>query len=90
MTNIKDGTWWKERPTRRWDDKMKPYLTTTRRKNVTCGTVDLESCKTVDPSASSDELSGLLCGVRVVIYSQLPINKTMYLPEKLAFLQFVY
>lgn len=58
---------WKERSTRRWEDKIKVHLTARRRKKVTCGTVDLASCKPADLSASSDELSCLLCGVRVVI-----------------------
>jgi len=57
----------KERPTRRWEDKIKVHLASRRRKNVTCVTVDLASCKTADQSASSDELPGLLCGMRVVI-----------------------
>lgn len=30
---------WKERPTKRWEDKIKVHLTATRRKNVRCGTV---------------------------------------------------
>jgi hypothetical protein len=58
---------WKERPTRRWEDKIKVHLTATRRKNVTCDTADLGSCKTLDPIASSDELLGILCGIWFVI-----------------------
>jgi len=53
------------------------HLTSIRRQNVTYGTVDLASCKTADASASSDEFSGLLCGIRIGIYSQPPINKTI-------------
>jgi hypothetical protein len=76
VTNIKDGTSVEERPTRRWEDRTTVHLGATRPKNVTCGTVDLASCKTADPTASSDELSGLLRGIRVIIQPQLPINKT--------------
>lgn len=54
---------WREGPTRRWE----VHLTATRRKNVTCGTVDPASCKTADSSASNDEFSVLLCGIRISI-----------------------
>jgi hypothetical protein len=51
---------WKGRPTGRQEDtcKIKVHLMAIRHKNVACGTLGSESCKTADSSASSEVTFG--------------------------------